>query len=89
VLPRLKSGVYIHIHDIHLPEDYARHWAIDENRSWNEQYMVQALLMYSTAFRIKFGCAYAIHKFPNLVASALNHPKRIAYGGGSLWIEKV
>jgi len=64
VLPRLRPGVLVHVHDIFLPQDYLKEWAIAQNRSWNEQYVVQALLMYSFAFRVKFGCAYAYLRLP-------------------------
>ena len=89
VLPALARGVHIHIHDVFLPHDYPQSWAIDENRSWNEQYVVRALLMYTNGFRIDFGSAYAFHTFPELVAKALAHPKGVAYGGGSLWLTKL
>jgi hypothetical protein len=89
VLPRLAAGVRIHIHDIHLPHDYLKDWVIGENRSWNEQYVVRALLMYSPAFRVLFGCNYAFHTMRDAVAAALAHPRGIAYGGGSLWIERT
>jgi len=39
VLPRLRPGVLVHIHDIFLPDEYPKVWAIDDCRSWNEQYM--------------------------------------------------
>jgi len=88
-LPVLAPGVHIHIHDIFLPHDYPQSWALDQNRSWNEQYLVQALLMYTTRFRVEFGCAYAHHTFPELVVKALAHPKGHGYGGGSLWLTKI
>lgn len=89
VLPRLAPGVMIHIHDIFLPHDYPESWVLQENRSWNEQYVVQALLMYSSAFRVVFGCSYAFHRYPHLVREALQLPGRQAFGGGSLWIERL
>jgi hypothetical protein len=89
ILPALATGVHIHVHDIFLPHDYPQTWAVDENRSWNEQYLVQALLMYTMALRVEFGCAYAFHAFPELVAAALAHPQRRSYGGGSLWLTKI
>lgn len=88
VLPRLKPGVRIHIHDIFLPHEYPKDWVLNENRSWNEQYLLRALLMYSTAFRVVFGCNHAMSRFPEAVQKALAHPKGHAFGGGSLWIEK-
>ncbi|MEP6939269.1 MAG: class I SAM-dependent methyltransferase [Rudaea sp.] len=89
VLPRLARGVRIHIHDIFLPEDYKREWVLDENRSWNEQYLLRALLMNSTGWRVVFGCNYACLRLPDLLRTALAHPKGAIYGGGSFWIEKT
>lgn len=84
VLPRLAQGVRVHIHDIHLPHEYPREWVLDENRSWNEQYLVRALLMDSRRYAVEFGCNYAYHRFPDLVRAALR--REHGYGGGSLWL---
>ena len=89
VLPRLKPGVFIHIHDIFLPYEYLEEWVIDENRSWNEQYLLRALLMHSNAFEVFFGCKYAFGELPELVAKALDLPSGISFGGGSFWITKT
>ena len=89
VLPILSKGVRIHIHDIFFPHEYPQNWVINENRSWNEQYLIRALLMYSNAFKVLFGCSYAQYKYPELVTKALNLPDGNGYGGGSLWIEKT
>jgi predicted O-methyltransferase YrrM len=89
ILPRLAAGVRVHVHDIFLPMEYPRDWVIDENRSWNEQYVVRALLMFSTRFRVVFGCAYAYAHHRALVAGALGVGIDKTYGGGSLWLEVV
>jgi hypothetical protein len=89
VLPRLKAGVRIHFHDIFLPADYPQVWALDENRSWNEQYVVRALLMYSSVFRVLFGSSYAYVAHADALREALRDPEGAYYGGGSLWIEKI
>ena len=89
VLPALAQGVRIHLHDIFLPGDYPPNWVLEENRSWNEQYVVRALLMYSTMFRVEFGSSYAFHAHLPLVQAALAHPKGHAFAGGSLWLTKV
>lgn len=87
VLPRLASGVRIHIHDVFLPFEYPRSWLLEQGRSWNEQYLLQALLMYNPVFEIVFGSSYCTWKYPELM-----HHTRVgteaAVGGGSLWIEK-
>lgn len=89
VLPRLREGVRIHFHDIFLPADYPKPWVLDENRGWNEQYVVRALLMFSRAFRVVFGCSYAFAAHWETLRAALSDPDGACYGGGSLWIEKV
>ena len=88
VLPRISRGVLVHVHDIFLPHDYPRDWVVGENRSWNEQYLLQAMLAHSSAFDVVFGCSYAFHRFPDLVAKALAHPRGHAFGGGSIWIRR-
>jgi len=89
ILPRLVKGVVIHIHDIFLPHDYKKEWVLCDGRSWNEQYLLRALLMYSSAFRVMFGSSYAYYRFPELVKAALNLPSGASFAGGSFWIEKV
>lgn len=89
VLPRLKPGVRIHIHDVFLPHDYPEQWVLQENRSWNEQYVVRALLMYSSVFRVVFSCTYAFHRYPELVSTALGLADGRGFGGGSLWLERL
>lgn len=87
VLPALKPGVRVHVHDVFLPYDYLQDWVLKEGRSWNEQYVLRALLMYSTAFRFMFGCNFAFERFPGLVRDALALSSGAAFGGGSVWIE--
>lgn len=89
VLPLLAKGVRIHVHDIFLPHDYLPQWVLEENRSWNEQYVLRALLMYSNAFRVEFGSSYAFHAHLPLVVKALAHPKGHAFAGGSFWMTKI
>ncbi len=89
VLPQLKPGVRIHIHDIFLPHEYLKEWVIDENRSWNEQYLLHALLMFSSGFRVLFANYYAFQTYPKAIIAALNHPKGHGFGGGSFYIERM
>jgi predicted O-methyltransferase YrrM len=42
ILPRLRAGVFVEIHDIHLPYDYPPEWA---QRYWSEQYLLAAYLL--------------------------------------------
>ena len=89
ILPRLAQGVMVHFHDIFLPQEYPKQWAIDENRSWNEQYLLRALLMNSDTWEVMFGCNYAHLTHCPLVARALNTDESKAPSGSSFWIRKT
>ncbi len=87
ILPRLRPGVRIHVHDVFLPAEYPKDWVIDANRSWNEQYVLRALLMDSTRYRVVFGSANAYYRHNEALARALGVAPEATYGGGSLWLE--
>ncbi|NNL85262.1 MAG: class I SAM-dependent methyltransferase, partial [Myxococcales bacterium] len=42
VLPRIAVGVWVHIHDIFLPDEYPREWLLESATFYNEQYLLQA-----------------------------------------------
>ena len=52
ILPLLRPGVLIHMHDIFLPYEYPKSWFRDIGIVWNEQYAVLALLMNSNRYRV-------------------------------------
>lgn len=52
LLPTLKSGVYVHIHDIFSPRDYPDQWIKEEVRFWNEQYILEAFLTNNSDWEI-------------------------------------
>ena len=52
ILPRLQSGVYIHVHDIFTPRDYDEGWIIKHHLLWNEQYLLEAFLSFNNEFKI-------------------------------------
>jgi hypothetical protein len=88
VLPRLRCGVRVHVHDIWLPHDYPREWVVRRGYYWNEQYLLQALLARNAnVFRVRFGCNYANLRFPDLVTRALGFTTRVGFGGASFWFE--
>ncbi len=64
IIPRLKSGVFVHIHDIFTPRDYLDHWVKDDVLFWNEQYLLEALLSNSMRYQ---------------VVASLNHLKHTHY----------
>jgi len=87
ILPRLRPGVLIHIHDIFYPFEYPRAWVVNENRSWNEAYLLRAFLSGNLHFRVLYSSDFFFKCRRNLVAAKM--PLCIEHRGGSLWLEKV
>ena len=52
IIPLLRPGVFIHIHDIFTPHDYPVERVMDEKKFWNEQYLIEMMLIYSDRFRV-------------------------------------
>jgi hypothetical protein len=86
VLPVLRPGVRVHIHDIFLPLEYPREW-VHEGRHWNEQYVLRAMLTHSARYRVLFGSTFARLHFPAQLLAVVDDPEVAQFGGGSLWLE--
>ena len=86
VLPRLKPGVIVHVHDIFLPFDYRRDWVLDEFRFWTEQYLLQAFLMFNTEFEVIMANSYLSHYHKDDLKAAF--PDLASWGGGSFWMRR-
>lgn len=65
IVPRLRPGVLVHVHDVFLPYDYPQHW-IEEGRDWTEQYLVQAILQFGTSFKVIWPGCYVQRCRPDL-----------------------
>jgi hypothetical protein len=52
VIPKLASGVFIHIHDIFLPYEYPQEFVVENRWAWCEQYIVQAMLATGNQFDV-------------------------------------
>jgi predicted O-methyltransferase YrrM len=87
ILPRLASGVIVHIHDILWPFDYSEHWIVQQNRSYNEAYGVRAFLTDNPNWKILFFNDY----FGKFEGERIRQtfPDFGAHFGDSLWLEKI
>ncbi len=87
VIPRLETGVYIHIHDIFLPDEYPRVWAIDEGRNWNEQYLIRAFLQFNASFEVIWASHLMASRCTEQILNVFPRVARLG-AGGSLWLRK-
>lgn len=73
ILPRLKAGVFVHFHDIFLPDEYPER--VDAN-FWSEQYLLAAFLMYNQSFIIRAPVAFLCSR-------------GILLEGASFWLQRT
>lgn len=52
ILPTLKQGVVVHIHDVFTPRDYPAEWILEKMLLWNEQYLLEAFLTENTTWTV-------------------------------------
>jgi hypothetical protein len=91
LLPRVKSGVIVHFHDIFYPFEYPRSWVVDLNYSWNEIYFLQCFLMYNSEFEILYFNDYVSKEHGDLLRELVPHrvAARINLNpGGGLWLRR-
>ena len=86
ILPFLKKGVIIHIHDIIYPFEYPARWTTRDNRSWNEAFVLRAFLAYNDAFRVIFFNDLMYLKHRAAIEPML--PLCLRNSGSSLWMRK-
>ena len=67
VLPRIRPGVVVHVHDIFIPVEYPKQWVVDWHRFWNEQYLLQMFLTFNTAFEVLWAGQWMHINHPDLL----------------------
>jgi hypothetical protein len=91
ILPRLRPGVLVHIHDIAFPFRTfpPQHPIFMQSVLWNESALVQALLMDNDTFEILM-CQSALHHIhPDWLQAAIPTYDPSRHFPASLWIRKI
>jgi predicted O-methyltransferase YrrM len=82
VVPKLRPGVLVHIHDVFLPYDYPRRW-VEDYPTLDEQYVVQAMLQFGIKFEVIWP-GYYVQKCRPEISSKLDF---LSQGSAqSLWL---
>lgn len=86
VLPMLPAGVFLHVHDIFLPEDYPAAWAW---RGYNEQLGIQALLL-GGGWEVLFASRYVTRRLAAALPAVVSDHLPLVPGAfeTSLWMRK-
>jgi len=88
IVPRLRVGVVVHVHDVFLPEEYPENWVM-EGRGWNESYLVRSFLSYNSSFAITWGTRYMVLNHLEAVRRAFRLSPADSLAGASLWFQRV
>jgi len=65
IMPLLKRGVYVHVHDIFTPKDYLNKWVVEDVKFWNEQYILEAMISNSSRYKVIAALNYLKHHHYN------------------------
>lgn len=84
ILPRLRSGVFVHIHDIFFPFENSKS-GVYRGGTANETYVVRAFLQYNTEFRIVAWNDYLELAESARIRTTMPLCKR---NSGSLWLQR-
>lgn len=88
LLPSVKKGVLVHIHDIFSPLHYRQDWLDKLYRFWNEQYLLEAFLYYNESFEILLSLHHLKQAhFPVLKEAAIH--LRNEDEPSSFWLRKT
>jgi predicted O-methyltransferase YrrM len=88
IVPRLKPGVIVHLHDVFWPAEYPDEWIFDRGQTWNEQYVLQAFLMYNSDFK-PLVCNPALAALHHSELDELFAAVAPVSGNGSFWMRRV
>ncbi len=86
LLPEVRPGVVVHIHDMFWPFELPRHW-VEEGRQWAECYLVRAFLTSNRDWQILLMNDYVGRYEGELLQRVL--PRFLGNPGGSLWLRRV
>lgn len=93
ILPRLRPGVIVHIHDIALPYEYSKSYATNESfrQFWTEQYLLQSFLIGNHHYKVLLAMAYIMKDHLSEFKRAFQHykPEIHKLTSGSFWMRKI
>jgi hypothetical protein len=85
ILPILKPGVRVHLHDGIYPFEYPEEWVFD-GKAWNEAYILRAFLQYNSRFELELFPSYLIQFHREYFQREM--PLCLQNTGGSIWIRR-
>jgi hypothetical protein len=86
ILPTLRPGVYVHLHDIFYPFEYPKEF-IYEGRAWTEAYLLRAFLAFNSSYEITLFNTFLERFHRERFVSTM--PLCLKDEGGSIWLRRT
>jgi hypothetical protein len=90
ILPRLNAGVIVHIHDIPMPWEYPKVYAMEKRFFWTESYLLQSFLCFNSDYEILLAMRYLMAEEKKTFREAFSSydPSMHLTDSGSFWIRR-
>lgn len=91
ILPRLRPGVWVHVHDIFFPADYPARWLIDQRRAFTEQYLLEAFLTFNRQFSVRAASHWLRQEHADATVRLCSPSLQLPgdHGASSFWMQKI
>lgn len=89
VIPRLRQGVVVHIHDIFLPAEYPSSWILRDRRFLTEQYLLQAFLACNSDFEVLWSGSFMHLYHSDVLSTTFRSYDRAHCWPGSFWMRRT
>jgi predicted O-methyltransferase YrrM len=86
ILPAVRAGVHVHIHDIFWPFEVPAEW-LDEGRAWNEAHALRNFLYANGQWEITVFNDYFRRYHREVIEASL--PYVLQNTGGSIWLRRT
>jgi len=89
ILPTLKPGVWVHVHDIFFPHDYPADWILERRLALNEQYLLEAFLAFSDAFSVKMANHWISLDYQSVASELWPEDSAKTRLSSSFWMSRI
>ena len=87
ILPTLKPGVWVHVHDIFFPNDYPAEWILERRLALNEQYLLEAFLSFSNAYSVELANHWLSLDYPDALTALFPEASKTTTAS-SFWMQR-
>jgi predicted O-methyltransferase YrrM len=90
IVPRIRKGVVVHVHDIFTPRDYPESWLRIHRRLFNEQYLLESFLAFNASYTVLCAANWLKHDHWEALARACPMlAQNPSAEPGAFWFQRI